>query len=218
MSNLTIILADDHHVVRQGLRALLEYSLDCTIVGEASDGQTAIELVQALQPHVLVIDMVLPKQSGIEAIQIIRQVAPNTRIVVLSMHGDESYVREALRAGATAYVLKESDASEFVRAIQHAAEGRRYLGPPLNERALDAYIMQSMETPFDPSETLTSREREVLQLAAMGKTSAEIASQLFLSVRTIETYRTRMMQKLGLRTQVDLVRYALRQGIISIAE
>jgi DNA-binding NarL/FixJ family response regulator len=216
MSKLTIVLADDHHVVRQGLRTLLEGVLQCEVVGEAADGWAAVEIIRRTQPNVLVVDMVMPKLSGLEVIRQVRQIAPQTRIVVLSMHADEAYVREALRAGATGYVLKESNADEFVQAVQQAAVGRRYLSPPLSERALDAYIAQSAETPFDLGETLTSREREVLILAARGMTTAEIAAQLILSVRTVEAYRGRMMQKLGLRSQIDLIRYAIRQGLISM--
>jgi DNA-binding NarL/FixJ family response regulator len=218
MQKLTIVLADDHHVVRQGLRTLLEGALDCTVVGEAADGRAAIELVKRLLPRVLVVDMVLPHLNGLEVIRHVQQVAPQTRIVVLSMHADESYVREALRAGATAYVLKESHADEFVQAVRQAAAGQRYLSPPLTERALDAYIAQSAETPFDLTETLTSREREVLIMAAQGGTTAEIAAQLSLSGRTVEAYRARMMRKLGLRSQMDLIRYALRQGLIALED
>jgi DNA-binding NarL/FixJ family response regulator len=214
MQKLTIVLADDHHVVRQGLRTLLEGALDCMVVGEAADGQAAVELVKRLQPAVLVVDIVLPKLNGLEVIHQARQAAPQTRIVVLSMHADEAYVREALRVGATGYVLKESHADEFVQAVQQAAAGRRYLSPPLTERALDAYITQAAETSFDLAETLTAREREVLVMAAQGATTAEIAAQLSLSGRTVEAYRARMMRKLGLRTQRDLVRYALRAGLI----
>jgi two-component system, NarL family, response regulator NreC len=216
MQKLTIVLADDHHVVRQGLRSLLEGALDCAVVGEAADGRVAVDLAKRLQPAVLVVDMVLPKLNGLDVIRQVRQVAPQTRIVVLSMHADESYVREALRAGAIAYVLKESDADEFVQAVQHAATGRRYLSAPLTERALDAYIAQTTETPFDLIETLTNREREVLIMAAQGSTSAEIAERLSLSARTVEAYRARMMRKLGLQTQMDLIRYALRRGLIAM--
>jgi two-component system response regulator NreC len=218
MQKLTIVLADDHHVVRQGLRTLLEDALDCAVVGEAADGQTAVELVRQLQPTVLVVDMVLPQLNGLEVIRRVRQVAPQTHIVVLSMHADEAYVREALRAGATGYVLKESHADEFVQAVGQAAAGRRYLSAPLTERALDAYIAQAAGASFDPAEALTRREREVLILAAQGATAAEIAAQLSLSGRTVEAYRARMMRKLGLRTQSDLIRYALRSGLISIED
>ncbi len=216
MQKLTIVLADDHHVVRQGLRTLLEAELPCSVVGEAADGPAAIELVTRLQPTLLVVDMVLPGLNGLEVIRRVRQGAPQTHVVVLSMHADEAYVREALRAGATAYVLKEAHADEFVQAVQQAAAGRRYLSPPLSERALDAYIAQAAETTFDLVETLTAREREVLIMAAQGRTTAEIATQLSISGRTVEAYRARMMRKLGLHTQMDLIRYALRRGLIDL--
>jgi DNA-binding NarL/FixJ family response regulator len=218
MQKLTIVLADDHHVVRQGLRTLLEGALDCSVVGEAADGRTAIEIVRRWLPTVLVIDMVLPHLNGLDVIRHVQQIAPQTRIVVLSMHADESYVREALRAGAIAYVLKESHADEFVQAVRQAAAGKRYLSPPLTERALDAYIAQSAETLFDLAETLTGREREVLVMAAQGSTTTEIAARLSLSGRTVEAYRARMMRKLGLRSQLDLIRYALRQGLIALED
>jgi DNA-binding NarL/FixJ family response regulator len=218
MQKLTIVLADDHHVVRQGLRTLLEDALDCKVIGEAADGQTAVDLVRQLQPTVLVVDMVLPQLNGLEVIRRARLVAPQTHIVVLSMHADEAYVREALRAGATGYVLKESNADEFVQAVRQAAAGRRYLSSPLTERALDAYIAQTTGTSFHPTEALTSREREVLILVVHGSTTAEIAAQLSLSGRTVEAYRARMMRKLGLRNQSDLIRYALRSGLISIED
>jgi DNA-binding NarL/FixJ family response regulator len=218
MQKLTIVLADDHHVVRQGLRTLLEGALDCTVVGEAADGWMAVDLVKRLQPAVLVVDMVLPKLHGLEVIRHVRQAAPETRIVVLSMHADESYVREALRAGATGYILKESHADEFVQAVQHAATGRRYLSAPLNDRALDAYIAQAADSSFDLLETLTSRERDVLLMAARGSTTVEIAEQFSLSTRTVEAYRARMMHKLGLHSQMDLIRYALRRGLIAIED
>jgi DNA-binding NarL/FixJ family response regulator len=184
------------------------------VVGQAADGWLAVDLVKRLQPAVLVVDMVLPKLNGLDVIRQVRQVAPQTRIVVLSMHADESYVREALRAGATAYVLKESDADEFVQAVQHAATGKRYLSAPLSERALDAYVAQTTEVSVDLLETLTSREREVLIMAAQGCTSVEISDRLTLSARTVEAYRARMMRKLGLHTQIELIRYALRRGLI----
>jgi DNA-binding NarL/FixJ family response regulator len=218
MSALTIVLADDHHVVRQGLRTMLETELSCSVVGEAADGQEAVELVARLQPTVLVLDMVLPSMNGLEVIRRVCQVAPQTRIVVLSMHADEAYVREALRVGATAYVLKESKAAEFVHAVCEAAAGRRYLSSALSERAIEAYIAQTADATLDLYETLTNRERDVLALAAKGHTTAEIAAQLSISARTVEAYRASMLRKLGLHSQTDLIRYALRRGIIPLEE
>ena len=211
---LTLVLADDHHVVRRGLRGLLESALRCSVVGEASDGREAVALVERLRPDVLVVDMVMPGPPGTEVIRQAHTLAPGTRIVVLSMLADESHVREALRAGATAYVLKEALPDEFLRAVREAAAGRRYLSPPLSERAIEAYISQLGAPSLDLHDTLNPREREVLRLTAEGHTAAQIAELLSLSARTIETYRASMMRKLGLRGQTDLLRYALGRGII----
>ena len=216
MDRLTIVLADDHHVGRDGLRVLLERELDCSVVGEAGDGQEAVALVERLRPDLLIADLMMPGLTGLEVSRRVRQVAPATRVVVLSMHADESYVREALRAGATAYVLKDSLSSDFVTAVRQAAAGRRYLSPLLSERAIDAFAAQPTEAPLDLDETLTAREREVLYLAARGLTSAAIAERLAIGVRTVDTHRASLMRKLGLHTPVDLVRYAVLRGIITL--
>ena len=214
-SPLSVVLADDHHVVRQALRSLLESALPCMVVGEAADGREAVALVERLGPDILVVDMVMPGLTGLEVIRQVRARAPRTRIVVLSMHAVEGYVREAMRAGATAYVLKEARADEFVRAVREAAAGRRFLSPALSERAIEAYIGQVGAGTLDLHDTLSGRERDVLRLSAEGHTAAQIAELLSLSVRTIETYRASMMRKLGLRNQTELLRYALRRGLIS---
>lgn len=216
MRPLTIVLADDHHVVRSGLRVLLENDLSCNVVGEAGNGPEALALVERLQPDVLVADLIMPGLSGLEVARQTRIVSPQTRIVILSMHADESYVREALRAGVTAYVLKETLSNEFLYAVQQAAQGRRYLSPPLSDRAIDAYANQAAETTLDLYETLTTREREILYLAAQGLTSAEIAEHLMIGVRTVDTHRASMMRKLGLHTPLDLIRFAVRRGIVSL--
>lgn len=218
MAGLTIVLADDHHVVRQGLRALLETELDCTIIGEAADGLVAVDLVERLKPNILVVDMMMPGLNGLEVTRRVHQRAPTTRIVVLSMHADEPYVREALRAGAIAYVLKESKAAEFVQAVRDAANGQRYLSPVLAERAIRAYIESPDDANTDRYDLLTEREREVLHLSAQGLSMPEIAGRLTISVRTAESYRANLMRKLALRNQTDLVRYALRRGIIPLEE
>ncbi|MFQ3661951.1 MAG: response regulator transcription factor [Chloroflexaceae bacterium] len=216
MRPLTIVLADDHHVVRSGLRVLLENEMPCTVVGEAGNGPEALAMVERLQPDLLIADLIMPGLSGLEVARQARIVSPNTRIVILSMHADESYVREALRAGVTAYVLKETLSTEFLYAIQQAAQGRRYLSPPLSDRAIDAYASQTAETNLDLYETLTAREREILYLAAQGLTSAEIAEHLMIGVRTVDTHRASMMRKLGLHTPLDLIRYAVRRGIVTL--
>lgn len=216
MRQLTIVLADDHHLVRSGLRVLLENDLACTVVGEAGNGPEALGLVERLQPDLLVADLIMPGLNGLEVARQTRVVSPQTRIVILSMHADESYVREALRAGVTAYVLKETLSNEFLYAIQQAAQGRRYLSPPLSDRAIDTYAYQAAETTLDLYETLTTREREILYLAAQGLTSAEIAEHLMIGVRTVDTHRASMMRKLGLHTPLDLIRFAVRRGIVTL--
>jgi len=212
----TIVLAEDHHIVRQGIRAILEREPGFDVVGESGDGLEAAQLVEHLQPDVLVLDLMIPSLSGVEVARQVRQRSPNTCIVILSMHAAEPYVLEALQAGAMAYVLKESHSDELVRAIRNALEGRRYLSPPLSERAIEIYISKAGSGTIDPYDTLTNREREVLHLAASGATNAEIATRLSISPRTVETHRAKVMRKLDLSSHIDLVRYALRRGILSM--
>jgi len=210
----TIVLADDHHVVRQGLRALLEAEPDFNVIGEAGDGLEAIQLIEQLRPNVLVLDLMMPGLNGLETTRQVSKHSPQTRTVILSMYANEAYVLEALSNGASAYVLKDSSSADLVQAVREVAAGRRYLSPPLSDRAIEAYQEKARAAALDKYETLTTREREVLQLAAEGHTSAEIAARLGISPRTAETHRTHLMHKLGLHTQADLIRYALRRGII----
>jgi DNA-binding NarL/FixJ family response regulator len=213
---LKLLLADDHQVVRQALRSLLEPKVPCMVVGEAADGLEALTLLDALKPDQLILDMQMPGLSGLEVIKHARQRQSSTNIVVLSMHGNEGYVREAMRAGASAYVLKEAAAEELIHAVREAAAGRRFLSTALSERAIDAYIQQVTGPNLDLYDTLSEREREVLFLSAQGITTAEIAKRLVISVRTVESFRSKLMRKLDLRNQTDLVRYALRRGIIPL--
>jgi two-component system response regulator NreC len=213
-----IVLADDHPVVRRGMRTLLESEADFSVVGEAGDGLETVRMVARLQPDVLVLDLMMPGLSGLEILRIIPQRSPKTRVVVLSMHSNNAFIAEALKNGATAYVLKGSSEEDLVRAVREAAAGRRFLSPPVTEIAIDAYIEQARAGPFDPHETLTPREREVLQLAAEGKTNPEIAAVLHISQRTVENHRARLMRKLGLQNQSELVRHALRHGLVSLDE
>jgi two-component system, NarL family, response regulator NreC len=215
MSKTRILLADDHQVVREGFRALLESEPDFEIVGETGDGLEAVRLVEQQKPHVLVVDLMMPGLNGLEVARQVTQRSPRTRIVVLSMHANEAYVLEALKNGASAYVLKDASAAELVRAVREALAGRRYLSPPLSEPAIDSYIERAKSSDsLDLYDTLTNREREVLQLAAEGHTNGEIAGRLFISPRTVETHRANVMHKLGLRSQTELVRYALQRGIL----
>jgi two-component system, NarL family, response regulator NreC len=212
--SLTIILADDHHLVRQGLRALLEAEEDWSVIGEAANGLEAVELVERLKPRMLIVDLMMPGLNGLEVTRQVTQRCPQTRVILLSMHANEPYVMEALRHGAGGYVLKDSSAAELIQAVREVAAGHHYLSPPLSERAIHAYIQRANATALDPYDTLTSREREVLHLAAEGLNNQEIAARLIISPRTAETHRTNLMRKLGLRNQTDLIRYALRRGIL----
>lgn len=214
MTTTSIVLADDHHIVRQGLRSLLDSESDFKVVGEASDGLEAIRLCEAEKPDVLVVDMVMKGMNGIEVTRRVSKSCPGTAIVVLSMYDNENYVVESLQSGAKAYVVKETTAGELVRAIREAGKGRRYLSPPLSDRAINAYLQKSRESVFDPYETLTSREREVLHMAVLGSSSSEIASRLFVSRRTVENHRASMMKKLNLHTQTQLIRFAIQRGIL----
>jgi len=215
---ISIILADDHPVVRRGMQALLESEQDFSIVGVASDGLEAVELTERLKPDVLVLDLMMPGLSGLEALRILRERSPRTRIVILSMYSSSAFVAQALQNGAVGYVLKECTEENLVRAVREAAAGRRFLSPPVTEIAIDAYIEQSKTGPFDPHETLTPRQREVLQLAAEGKTNAEIAARLNISQRTVENHRATLMQRLGLQNQTELIRHAMRHGLIRLDE
>jgi two-component system, NarL family, response regulator NreC len=213
---ISIMLADDHPVVRRGMQTLLEAEPDFSVIGETGDGLDTVREVERLQPDVLVLDLMMPGLSGLEVLRIIRQSSPRTRVVVLSMHNNNAFVVTALKEGATGYVLKGSEEQNLVHAVREAVAGRRFLSPPVTERAIDAYISQARAAPIDPHETLTAREREVLQLAAEGKTSGEIAARLHISHRTVENHRANVMRKLGLKNQSELVCYALRRGLIPL--
>jgi len=214
---ITIVLADDHRIVREGFKALLASEPDFAIVGEAGDGLETIRLVEQIKPQVLVLDLMMPGLNGLEVTRQIKQRGLDTKIVVLSMHTNEAYVLEALRHGASAYILKDSSAADLVRAVREIVAGRRYLSPLLSEPAIEAYVQRAKHTEcHDIYETLTAREREVLQLSAEGYTISEIAGRLFISPRTVETHRANVMHKLCLRSQTDLIRFALQRGILPL--
>jgi len=212
---ISIVLADDHAVVRLGLQAILDREREFAIVGLASDGLETIRLTEQLKPSVLVLDLMMPGLSGLEALRILRESSPRTHIVVFSMHGSSAFIAQALQNGAIGYVLKGCSEENLVQAVREAAAGRRFLSPPVTEIAINAYIEQSKSGSFDPHDALTPRQREVLQLAAEGKTNSEIAARLNISQRTVENHRAMMMQKLSLANQVDLIRHAIRHGMIS---
>jgi len=213
---ITIVLADDHRIVRQGLRALLEAEPDFRLIGEAGDGREAIRLVERLNPNVLILDLMMPGLSGLEVTHQVSQQWPQTRIIVLSMYAQDAYVAEALKNGALGYVLKGCTADNLMKAVREVAAGRRYLSPPLTEQGIESYLQKAEAATLDPYETLTTREREVLHLVAESYSNAEIAARLFISPRTVESHRANLMHKLGLRTQTDLIRYAIKRGIIPL--
>jgi DNA-binding NarL/FixJ family response regulator len=212
----TIVLADDHHLVREGLRALLDAEEDLSVVGEAANGLSAVQMVEKLQPDMLIVDLMMPDLNGLEVTRHVNQYMSGIHIIVLSMHANEAYVLQALRNGASGYVLKESRADELVHAVREVIAGRHYLSPPLSERAIEMYVEKSQSATLDPYETLTTREREILHLTAQGHSATEIATRLSVSPRTVETHRANLMRKLDLHTQTDLIRYALRRGIIPL--
>lgn len=210
----TIALADDHPVVREGLKMMLGAEPDFKLVGETGNGLEAAQLAERLKPDVLVLDVMLPGQSGLQVAFQVSQRSPGTRVIMLSIHANEGYVLEALRNGAAGYVLKDASAADLVQAVREVAAGRRYLSPPLSDLVIEAYIRRAETATLDLYETLTAREREVLHLAAEGQTNAVIANRLGISPRTVETHRTHLMRKLGLRSQTDLIRYALQRRLI----
>lgn len=213
---ITIVLADDHQIVRQGIRALLEKQPNFLIVAEAEDGLGAFRLVEELKPHVLILDLMMPGINGIEVTQRVKKISPHTRVVILSMYGNVAYVAESLRSGADGYVLKGSSGNDLVQAVTEVTAGHRYLSAPLTEHDLETYIEMSKNTKLDTYDTLTTREREVLHMAAEGLSNAEIADRLSISPRTVEIHRANMMHKLGLNNQTELVRYAIQRGILPL--
>lgn len=215
---VSILLVDDHVILRQGLRSLLSSERDFRVVGEANDGLEALACAERWRPDIVVLDLRMAGLNGWETARQIRQRYPATKVVVLSMYAKEAYVLEALRSGAAAYVLKDSTANQLVHAIREALAGRLYLSPPLTERAIEFYYEKTQNNKLDLYETLTPREREILQLTAEGNTSAEIAKRLAISPRTVEVHRAHLMHKLGLENQAELVRYAIRRGIMSVED
>ena len=210
---ITVVIADDHEIVRRGLRSLLEAEGTFRVVAEVADGMAATQAIDKHKPALLILDLNMPRLHGLEVLKHIRVSSPHTRVIVLSMHNDEPYVIEALRAGAAAYLLKGSESREIALALKEVLAGRRYLSAPLSEWAINALTTRVADT-SDPLTVLSPREREVLQLAAEGYGNSEIAEKLFISPRTAETHRSNLLRKLGLQSQTDLVRFAIRRGLI----
>ena len=209
--SIRVLVVDDHAVVRSGLRLLLDAEDDLEVVGEAGSAREAVFEARTSNPDVILLDVVMPDQSGLEAIPTLLHEHPDTRILVLSMQDDPRYVREAFGAGASGYVLKEAADAEVVAAIREVANGGRYVHPALGARLVAAETAEAKRAEEDP---LSDREREVLRLLALGHTNQEISQQLYISVRTAETHRAHIMQKLRLSSRAELVRYALEQGLM----
>ena len=207
----SVVLVDDHNVVRSGLRLLLDGQEDIDVVGEAGNAKDAVFRARALKPDVILLDIVMPGESGIEVLPKLLKESPATKVLVLSMQDDPSYVREAFAAGASGYVLKEAADEEVVSAVREVAAGGNYVHPALGARMVAAEAKERADAEADP---LSEREREVLRLLALGHTNQEIAQQLYISVRTAESHRAHIMQKLRLTTRAELVRYALTHGLL----
>jgi len=209
-SKIRILLADDHALVRQGFRRILEAEPDMEIVGEADNGRETVALAEKLRPDVIVMDVGMPELNGIEATRRLSESLPRTRVLALSMHKDSVYVREILRAGARGYLLKDAFDRDLLLAVRAVARGEAYLSPAVSEVVLSDYRRQVR----DPLDLLTSREREVLQMLAEGKTNKEIATALQLSVYTVDAHRGRIMEKLNVHSIGELVRFAVRHGLV----
>ena len=209
-----VLLADDHKILRQGLRTLLEQEKDIQIVGEADNGRSSVKLTGELAPDVVIMDVAMPDLNGIDATRRITEADPRTRVLALSMHSDGRYVKGMLQAGARGYILKDCAAEELTHAIRTVMAGQVYVSPGVTGTIVNDYVRQL--TAADQPATLTPREREVLQLLAEGSSTANIAAGLNLSVKTIETHRKRIMDKLDLRSIAELTKYAIREGITTV--
>ena len=216
MKSIRVLLADDHKLIRAGLRLVVDQQPDLSVVGEADDGRQAVELAKSLQPDVVVMDIGMPNLNGIEAARQIMAIRPDAAVVMLSMHSDEGYVLRALGAGARAYLLKDSATTDLVQAIHSVVEGKSFFSPAVSKVLLQDYMRKLQRSGAEDSyDLLSPREREVLQLVAEGKSNKEVASLLNLSVFTVETHRAKIMQKLNLKGVPELILYAVRKGIIS---
>ncbi len=211
---MRLLLVEDHQIVRQGVRVMLEAEPDFEIVGEASDGTAALGLIEKLHPDVVVLDLMMPGIGGLEVARSISQRFTGMRVVILSMHSDVAYVSESLRAGVSAYVLKDESSAELIRAIRLGRPERPCISPTISEESLAAYARRLADGNADSLQLLTLREKEIMVLTAQGLSSAEIARQLFISPRTVETHRTNLMKKIGVRNQKEMVRFAVQRGLI----
>ena len=213
---IRIILADDHSVIRRGLRLLLEQQEDFEVIGEASDGREAVALAEALKPDIAVMDITMQNLNGIEAARQITAKQLGTAIIMLSMHADEAFVLRALKAGARGYVLKEAPESDLVKAVRLVSDGKSFFSPAVSRMLVEDYVRRLQDKDIEDSyDLLTARERELLQLIAEGKSNKDVANMLNLSVYTVETHRSNILEKLNLHSVPELILYAVRKGVIS---
>lgn len=216
---IRVVVAEDHHLVRQGIRALIEKASDMEVIGEATDGNEAVELVSALTPDVLVLDIAMPHLNGIQAIEKLRPMSLSTQVVILSMYSDSILVQQALQTGVKGYLLKDSVTEELLLAIRAASRGATYLSPAIsNKLVADVLVSQTDPEIVDPYTMLTQREREVLQLIAEGHTNNTIAKIMNISVKTVERHRTNLMSKLDVHNLVELIRFAIKHKLILLDE
>ena len=215
MQKITVLLADDHTVVRQGLRALLEAEEDITVVGEAENGRQAVQMAKRLQPEVVVMDIAMPQLNGLEATRQITKESPKSHVLILSSYSDDEYVQQLTDAGASGYLVKQTAANDLVTAIREAKKGNAFFSPAISKRLLEHY-RSSIHRPSDQKKPtkLTPRELEVLQLVAEGYANKQIAAELFISVKTVEKHRQQLMHKLDIHDIAGLTRYAIAKGII----
>ena len=215
--NVRLVLADDHAMLREGLKSLIAKEPDFEVVGEADNGKAIAELARKTGAHIVVMDVAMPDLNGIEATRKLVKISPNVKVVALSGHANGEFVREMLKAGASAYVLKSRAYEELVRAIREVVKGKKYLSPDIAQGVVDAYVEISSSMSANPAfVTLTDRERESLQLIAEGKSTKEVADFLGVSVKTIETHRHNIMEKLNLHSVAELTKYAIREGLTSV--
>jgi DNA-binding NarL/FixJ family response regulator len=212
MKKLRILLADDHEMIREGLKLLVNRQPDMETIGEANNGRAAVALAQELKPDVVVMDISMPEMNGLKATERLKKLCPEIKVLTLTRHADDAYLRQLLKAGASGYLLKKSASGELVRAIRTVAEGGTYLDPAVTGRVVSDALGRRTARGAPPDNALSGREEEVLRLTAWGYANKEIAAHLDISVRTIEVYKTRAMEKLGMKNRIDIVRYALLQG------
>ncbi len=218
MKKIKVLLAEDHTIVRKGIRSLLDDDKDIEVVDEAEDGREAIEKAEKLQPDVVVMDITMPGLNGLEATRQIKKHFPEIKVLILSMHANEEYIFQTLRAGASGYLIKKAAPRDLILAIQAAKRGESFLSPSISRTVIEEYIKKAEKTNEEegPFERLTDREREVLQLIAEGYSNREIADKLYISTKTVETHRSHLMEKLNINNVADLTKYAIRKGLISL--